>query len=154
MLHEPIPSHPEVAAMMDVVDRHYEEKVQYAQTKLRYDLMTLQKKSVAEKAQMHGQFMQTARDVREKSLEKLHKESYQLQRERRSADVDVQIYSYHFSTRRSVQITNQTAYNTEVSIISGIAKYVGFPAAPVLSSLKPREIEDDLQVMGVRLLQT
>lgn len=154
MLAEPIPAHPEVATQMKVVDRRYDDKVEYKKTWLRFQLNSLQRKSVAEKAQAHSQFMQTARDVRERSLEKLSKESYQLQRERRNTELDPQPYCYNFSTRRSVQITNQTAYNQEVSILSGIAKYVGFPAAPELSALKPREIEEDLIAMGVRLLLT
>lgn len=154
MLAEPIPAHPEVAAQMKVVDRRYDDKVEYNKTWLRFQLNSLQRKSVAEKAQAHSQFMQTARDVRERSLEKLSKESYQLQRERRNTELDPQAYCYNFSTRRSVQITNQTAYNQEVSILSGVAKYVGFPAAPELSALKPREIEEDLIAMGVRLLLT
>lgn len=153
MLDQPNPTHPEFVAMMGVIDRRRDEKIEYEETLLRYKLITLQKKSIAEKAQIHTQYMQTAREIRERTLEKLHKESYQLQRERRNAEGDVSDYAYNFPTKRSQQITNQTAYNTEVSILSGIAKHVGFPAAPPLSALRSSEIEEDLQSMGVRLFQ-
>lgn len=153
MLDQPNPTHPEFVAMMRVIDRRRDEKIEYEETLLRYKLITLQKKSIAEKAQIHTQYMQTAREIRERTLEKLHKESYQLQRERRNAEGDVSDYAYNFPTKRSQQITNQTAYNTEVSILSGIAKHVGFPAAPPLSALRSSEIEEDLQSMGVRLFQ-
>ncbi|MCJ1263141.1 hypothetical protein MMC22_003011 [Lobaria immixta] len=149
MLDQPNPTHPEFVAMMRVIDRRRDEKIEYEETLLRYKLITLQKKSIAEKAQIHTQYMQTAREIRERTLEKLHKESYQLQRERRNAEGDVSDYAYNFPTKRSQQITNQTAYNTEVSILSGIAKHVGFPAAPPLSALRSSEIEEDLQSMGI-----
>ena len=56
---------------------------------------------------------------------------------------------YHFQPKRSDQIRRQAAYNKEVSLLSGIAKYVGFPAAPEIKGLKPAEIEGDLREMGV-----
>jgi hypothetical protein len=55
-----------------------------------------------------------------------------------------------FPQRRSEQIKKQTEYNLEVSILSGVAKYVGFPAAPAIAAAIPSELEDDLQKMGVR----
>jgi hypothetical protein len=36
-----------------------------------------------------------------------------------------------------------------VSVMSGVAKYVGFPAAPSLSVARPSEIEEDFEKMGV-----
>jgi hypothetical protein len=56
---------------------------------------------------------------------------------------------HRFPTRRSQQVAQQTAYNTEVSILAGIAKHVGFPAAPDVAGARPSEIEDDFQIMGV-----
>lgn len=151
MLDQPNPTHPEFLAMMRVIDRRRDEKIEYEQTLLKYKLMTLQRTSTAEKAQVHAQYMQTTRDIRERSLEKLNEESYQLQKERRNVEGEVPDYTYNFPTKRSQQIANQTAYNAEVSILSGVAKHVGFPAAPELSALKASEIEDDLQSMGVRI---
>lgn len=149
MLESPTPIHPELLAMKNVIDQRRDQKLKYEQNLMRYKLQTLQRESVANKAQAHSQYMQTAREVRDTHLEKLNKEFYQLQRERRSVDGDVPDYLYEFSTKRSQQITHQTAYNAEVSILSGLAKYVGFPAAPDIGKAKPKEIEDDLRSMGV-----
>jgi hypothetical protein len=44
---------------------------------------------------------------------------------------------------------NQTAYNKEVSILSGIAKYVGFPAAPDVQGVNKSELDEDFEKMGV-----
>lgn len=147
MLNRPNPTHPDFIMLKKVIDKHLEDKIQYERTLLKYKLIALQKKSIAEKAQIHSQYMQSVRDIRERTLEQLQKESYQLQRERRHVEGDVPDYSYLFTTNRAEQIANQTAYNTEVSILSGIAKYVGFPAAPEIAGARPNEIEEDLQAM-------
>ena len=147
MLNRPNPTHPDFIMLKKVIDKHLEDKIQYERTLLKYKLIALQKKSIAEKAQIHSQYMQSVRDIRERTLEQLQKESYQLQRERRHVEGDVPDYSYLFTTNRAEQIANQTAYNTEVSILSGIAKYVGFPAAPEITGARPNEIEEDLQAM-------
>ena len=55
-----------------------------------------------------------------------------------------------FPMRRSKQISQQTAYNTEVSVLSGFAKYVGFPAAPEIQPVRRQDLEEDLQNMGIR----
>lgn len=147
MLNGPNPTHPDFIMLKKVIDKHLEDKIQYEQTLLKYKLIALEKKSIAEKAQIHSQYMQSVREIRERTLEQLQKESYQLQRERRHVEGDVPDYSYLYTTNRAEQIANQTAYNTEVSILSGIAKYVGFPAAPEIAGARPNEIEEDLQAM-------
>ena len=149
MLESAIPTHPELLAMKDVVDQRLDQKVQYEHSLLKFKLQTLQRESVANKAQAHAQYLQTVREIRDSHLEELNKDVYQLQRERRNVEADVPDYIFSFNPRRSQQITHQTAYNMEVSILSGIAKHVGFPAAPDLPQARPKEIEDDLRSMGV-----
>ena len=144
MLGQTSPSHPEYLAQKEIVDRHRDEKIDYEETLFKYKLIALQKKSIAEKAQIHSQYMQSVREIRDRNLEQLNREWYQVQRERRSCENSEPEYAYKFSTRRSQQIRQQTAYNNEVSILSGVAKYVGFPAAPDIMKARPKEIEDDL----------
>ena len=38
----------------------------------------------------------------------------------------------------------------EVAILAGIAKYIGFPAAPEVKGAAPNEMQADLEAMGVR----
>ena len=149
MLESPVPSHPELLAMKDVIDQRRDGKIQYEQNLLMLKLQTLQRESIANKAQAHSQYMQSARDIRDRHLERLNKMFYQFQRERRNVDGDVPEYMSAYNPKRSQQITQQAAYNTEVSILSGVAKFVGFPAAPDIPRAKPKEIEDDLRSMGV-----
>ena len=149
MLNQPEVSHPEYLAMIECIDKRRDERIMQAKTRLRYKLEALQRKSIAERAISHGQYMQTIRETRDTILEQASKEWYQIQRERRTCDDDDSQYLYQFTTRRSQQIARQTAYNMEVSILSGFAKYKGFPAAPEITGAKPSQIEEDLRKMGV-----
>lgn len=135
--------------MKEAIDKHRDQKINYQKTLLKYKLRALQRESVAAKHQIHAQYMQTVRDVRDRSLEHLNKEFYQVQRERRSCEGDVPDFSYTYTNKRSQHIAEQTAYNKEVSLLSGVAKYVGFPAAPPVQQARPEEFEDDMRQMGV-----
>lgn len=150
MLESTTPTHPELVAALDVIDNHRDKKIQYEDTRIKFKLESLQRESMAEKAQAHSQYMLDVQDTRERHQDKLNEAFYQIQRERRSADTSAPSYMYHFPTKRSEQIRRQTAYNKEISILSGVAKYVGFPAAPDLKRLKQDEIDEDLKAMGVR----
>lgn len=149
VLEQHLPTHPELLAMKEVIDQRRDQKVEYENNLMKFKLMTLQRESIANKAQAHSQYMQTVREVRDSYLESLNKKYYQVQRERRSCEGDVPDYMYAFVSKRSQQITLQTAYNREVSILAGVAKYVGFPAAPEITSARSKEIDDDFRSMGV-----
>ena len=141
--------HPELLAMKEAIDHNKKQKTMYQQTFLKYKLETLQRESIATKHQVQSQYMQAVRELRDQSLDQLNKEFYQVQRERRSGNSNVADSLYLFSSNRSQQVRQQTAYNSEVSILSGVAKYVGFPSAPAIENARPNELEDDLRGMGV-----
>lgn len=143
MLKQPIFIHPELLLMKEVIDRRRDQKIKYEQTLLKYKLESLQRESIANKAQMHSQYMQTVGELRDMYLSQINAEIYQTQRERRSCEADIPDYLYAFTSKRSKQITEQTAYNEEVSLLSGIAKYVGFPAAPDILTARSNEWEED-----------
>ena len=152
MLQSSISTHPELIAMTKVIDQRRDQKIRYEQTLLKYKLQALERESVANKAQALSQYMQTSREIRDAYLEKLNEQCYQLQRERRSVEDDVPDYMFTFPVKRSKQIMQQSAYNSEVSILSGVAKHVGFPAAPEIRMARPKEVEDDLRSMGVSII--
>ncbi|KAL9128806.1 MAG: hypothetical protein Q9217_002587 [Psora testacea] len=151
LLQQPGFVHPELLAMKEAVDQRRNQKIEYQRTRLNYKLQSLQRESVATKHQALSQYMQTVREIRDRSLAQLNREFYQVQRERRNVEGDVPDYMYTFVTRRSQQITQQTAYNNEVSVLSGIAKYVGFPAAPTIKHARPNELHEDMRDMGIAL---
>lgn len=116
----------------------------------KYKLQSLQTKCKAERAQLNSTYFQRAREARESHLEKVSQEYGQIQQDRFQTPEASSEFSVSFPMRRSKQISQQTAYNTEVSVLSGFAKYVGFPASPAIQSTKRQELEEDFQSMGIR----
>lgn len=145
----PKPTHLELLRQIQCIRQYRDEKFEVEQKLLVFKIGALKRKSVAERSQIHSAYFQTIRDIRERHLEKASEFFHRIQRDRFKTDDIIPNYSIPFPTRRSQQITQQTAYNKEVSILSGIAKYVGFPAAPDLGGARPTELDDDMEKMGV-----
>ncbi|KAL5337819.1 Sds3-like-domain-containing protein [Aspergillus crustosus] len=149
MLRGPNPTHPELLRQLECVKGYREAKISYEHTLFEFRLKSLMNKSLAERAQTHSTFFQRVRDTRERHSSAISKQFYSIQHDRfKTDDVSPQHY-IPFPTRRSQQIAHQTAYNQEVSVLAGVSKYVGFPAAPSLSSARPTELDDDLEKMGI-----
>jgi hypothetical protein len=134
------------------VQKYRDEKFAREQKLLVYKVGALKRKSIAEKATIHSSYFQRIRDVREDYLERIGEHFYRIQRDRFKSENRIPDFGITFPEDRSTRISQQTAYNKEVSILSGVAKYVGFPAAPDLSSAREKELEEDLEKMGVSLL--
>jgi Sds3-like len=141
--------HPDFLAQLKSVDERRDDKIRYEDTLLGYNLQTLSIKTVAERGQFLSQYQQDARHIRDTALDNCYKELYALQKDRRRFGSDDTNSTMLYQPKRSDQILRQTSFNLEVSILAGIAKYVGFPAAPEMSALKSEETERDLQSMGV-----
>ncbi|PVH98177.1 hypothetical protein DM02DRAFT_494957, partial [Periconia macrospinosa] len=149
MLRQPNCAHPEYLAMIKCIDDRRAEKIAYERKLLVYKQKNLEIITEAERHQHHSQYIQTVRDVRERILSECNQKIFELQRGRRQLGVEEVEYMVRLPEKRSDQIRHQTAYNLEVSILSGIAKYVGFPAAPDIKPARPSEIEDDLRAMKI-----
>ena len=149
MLKQPHCVHPEYLAMTKCIDERRAEKTAYETRLLEYKQKNLETITTAERHQMHSQYFQTVRHIREEILEECNQRVFELQKGRRQLGPIETEYMIKLPDKRSDQIRHQTAYNLEVSILSGVAKYVGFPAAPDISALRPSEIEEDLRAMKV-----
>lgn len=137
--------------MMQCIDARRDERLRVNEKLREYELQTLRNYAVARRSQILSQFQQEVRDLREKKLEQLGKQWYEIQHDRRSYAGSVPDYTLKFPTDRAQQVMNQVAYSNEVSVLSGVAKYVGFPAAPPMAAATDAELEEDLQKMGVGL---
>ncbi|KAJ8112370.1 hypothetical protein OPT61_g5249 [Boeremia exigua] len=149
MLKQPDCQHPEYVAMIKCIDDRRAEKIDYETTLLELKQQNLVTITAAQRHQMHSQYFQTVREVREDIIAECNQRVFELQRGRRSLGCDETEYMIKLPEKRSDQIRQQTAYNLEVSILSGVAKYVGFPAAPDISAARPNEIDEDLRAMKI-----
>ncbi|PQE24091.1 transcriptional regulatory dep1 protein [Rutstroemia sp. NJR-2017a BVV2] len=150
MLRQDQPTHPEFLAMMGCIEARRDERIRIAEKLREFELQTLKTYAVARRSQILIQYRQDAREIRERKMEQLGKQWYEIQHERRTHPSGVPDYTLNYPTRRSQQIQNQVAYANEVSILSGIAKHVGFPAAPPMAQATAVELEDDFERMGQR----
>ncbi|PWY71441.1 hypothetical protein BO70DRAFT_399456 [Aspergillus heteromorphus CBS 117.55] len=151
MLNGPNPTHTEFLRQLEGVRQYRDAKIKYEHTLFQYRVHSLLNRSMAERAQSHSTFFQRARDIREKHSSAISKQFYSIQHDRFKTDEVSPQHYIPFPMRRSQQISHQTAYNQEVSIMAGVAKYVGFPAAPALSAARPAELEEDLEKMGISI---
>jgi hypothetical protein len=152
MLREEKPTHVGYLRMLECIDARRDEKIRIEERLTALKLEAIQRSAVAKRSQIMAQFYQEVREIRERKLEQLGKQWYDIQHERRRYGSSADDYGFKFPTRKSQQAMHQLAYNTEVSVLSGIAKYVGFPAAPPIKPVTPAEAEHDFEMMSVSLL--
>lgn len=143
------PSHPEYLAMLQCIDARRDERLRTQNHLKKFQMGSLNRTSTSKRSQILAQYQQTVRDLREKALEDLGKKWYEIQHDRRAYAGNVPDYALRFPEKRLEQVSQQASYNKEVSILSGIAKYVGFPAAPQMASATAMEFEDDMEKMNV-----
>lgn len=150
MITAPNATHPELLGMIQCITTRRDTKIQQEMKLHHYKMQALKNKTVAERSQLHSQYFQEARDIRENVLYELGKQWYHIQKDRRTWYQEEQDKRmYRFPAKRSDQVRQQAKYNREVSILAGVAKYVGFPAAPEIEGAKAAELDDDLKAMKV-----
>lgn len=145
-LHAPEPTHPEYLNMKQCLDDRLEQKLQAINREHEYRLKALERRAVAQRAQIWGQYFQAVREKREQSLEGLNRQWYDVQSARRSAH-SLPDYGLLFPKDPAQRVRNAIAYNTEVSTLAGLAKYEGFPAGPELQGASASELEADMAAM-------
>ncbi|KAK1250199.1 hypothetical protein MKX08_010202 [Trichoderma sp. CBMAI-0020] len=145
-LHAPEPTHPEYLNMKQCLDDRLEQKLQAIKREHEYRIKALERRAVAQRAQIWGQYFQAVREKREQALEGLNRQWYDVQSARRSAH-SLPDYGLLFPKDPAQRVRNAIAYNTEVSTLAGLAKYEGFPAGPELQGASPSELEADMAAM-------
>lgn len=149
MLTSENPSHPEYLAMLKCIEERRDEKVRLSAVEMQLELAVLRDRAVGERSQIMSQFYQGVREAREKVLEELGQQWYEIQQERRRLANTIPDYGIRFPTSKPLAVKQAVAYNKEVSVLSGFAKHVGFPAAPVIHGVTEEQLENDWEAMRV-----
>jgi hypothetical protein len=79
-------THPQFLAMLEPVNKRRDENIQLANAKFNYAVQSLDTWTKATRAQIHSQYFQGIRHLREKYLSMVSANWYQIQRERRASD--------------------------------------------------------------------
>ncbi|KXJ92022.1 Sds3-like-domain-containing protein [Microdochium bolleyi] len=148
MLRADQPSHPEYLAMMECVEARRNERTIIANRTFERTMETVDRWAVARRAQIHSQYFQSVRESRERVLAELGQRWYDIQHERRKNANNVPEFGLRFPQNSQQRVRQAMAYNKEVSILSGIAKYEGMPAAPDMRGASSQELEDDFEAMN------
>ncbi|TID16899.1 hypothetical protein E6O75_ATG09665 [Venturia nashicola] len=149
LLRRPDSTHTEYLAQLQCINARRDEKIRYENVKYKYDKQAISNKTVAERTQLHSQYFQEVRETRNRWIEKCYSDLHALQQDRRQWGAHQTNYNYLYNPKRAQLLQQQLAYNTEVSILSGVAKHVGFPAAPDLSSMEADDIDADFRAMMI-----
>lgn len=134
--------------MKKCLDDRLEQKLQEINKENEFRTRAHQRRSVAVRAQVWGQFAQAVREKRESALEALNREWYDVQTARRNAH-SIPDRGLIFPKDPAQRVRNAVAYNTEVSTLAGIAKYEGFPSGPDIKGASPSEVSSDLSIIEV-----
>ncbi|KAF2967185.1 hypothetical protein GQX73_g6369 [Xylaria multiplex] len=148
MLRSDNPTHPDYLAMMRCVDARRDERIRVADRELELRIESSERWAVARRAQIHSQFFQAVRESRERILAELGQHWYDIQHERRKNANNVPEYGIRFPKSQAQRIRNALSYNREVSILSGIAKHEGMPAAPDMQGASAQELDDDFDAIN------
>ncbi|KAH9887860.1 Sds3-like-domain-containing protein [Xylariomycetidae sp. FL2044] len=143
------PTHPEYLAMMQCIDARRDEKLRIADKELELSLESLDRWGVARRAQIQSQYFQSIRELREQTLAELGQQWYHVQGLRRKHANNVPEFGLRYPQSQSQRIRHALAYNKEVSILSGVAKYEGMPGAPEMKPASLQEMDDDFEAMNV-----
>lgn len=145
------PTHPDYLAMMECVDARRDEKLRIAEKEYELNIETLGRWAVARRAQIHSQYYQDVRETRERIIGELGQYWYAIQHERRKHANNVHDFGLRFPYSQTQRIRDAMAYNKEVAILSGVAKYEGMPAAPDMRGATAQELDDDFEAMNVSI---
>lgn len=103
-------THPEYVAQKQCIDERLAEKRRLADTKLAYEMQALDNATRVTKAQIHSQYYQRIRKIREKKLYECSELWYHIQRERRAADALVPGKLFwpivHLTARLTMELQN------------------------------------------------
>lgn len=143
------PTHPEYLAMMQCIDSRRDERLRVSELEYKFNMDALKRWAVARRSQILSQFYQSVRESREKTLEELGKQWYEIQHERRKNANPIPDFGFRFPKTKAQQKRQVVAHSKETSILAGIAQHHGFPAAPDIRSASQAEVDEDFEAMHV-----
>lgn len=149
MLTSENPTHPEYLAMMQCIDSRRDERLRVIELEYKFNMDALDRWAVARRSQILSQFYQSVRESREKTLDELGKQWYEIQHERRKNANPIPDFGYRFPKTKALQKRQAIAHSKETSILAGIAQHHGFPAAPEMKGASQTEVDDDFEAMHV-----
>lgn len=144
-------SHPELQTVYTKIDAHREEKIRLASLTQKYELECIDRKTKAQRTQIHQQYYKRTSDYRTKYLKDVMQGWDAINKERRNMDLEqYPEYQYKIPQYADELVRQRTQYNKEISVLVGLNDYYGFPTAPKLASVQGDELDNDLRAMNIK----
>ncbi|KAK9472137.1 Sds3-like-domain-containing protein [Dipodascopsis tothii] len=142
-------THPELSGLYDQIAHKRDDRITLARAHWRYRRRCVENQIKAMRVHIHQQYYKNRADLRAKMILDTTQRWYQVNRERRAMDALVPRLGYRIPEKKQIIVRELQAQYDEIAILSGLSKYIGFPAAPEVKSASQEEIYEDLQALGI-----
>ncbi|BFZ62151.1 hypothetical protein YB2330_003233 [Saitoella coloradoensis] len=140
-------THPELVLQMELIADNRAKRLKLADATKRFCIQNIRNEHDAMEYHARMQFIQEKAKLRQSMITEISAKWFQVHRERRVLDMPVPEFGYQVPDRRSTQLKQRRAYDLEVMILTGLKKYIGFPAAPDVSGATNEEAMSDVDAI-------
>ncbi|KAG4303711.1 hypothetical protein PCK1_000229 [Pneumocystis canis] len=137
--------HPELSSLIEKITERRERKYNIAVSLRDMLIKSINDEFIAHQYEIQNNFLESKRKLREKILLRTGEKCFQIYYERRLMETSlIPEYGFSVPNKRSVQLRHRRAHELEVTFLSGLKSYIGFPAAPEIKNASKDEIMRDL----------
>ncbi|KAK9322710.1 Sds3-like-domain-containing protein [Lipomyces orientalis] len=140
-------THPELATVYDELAGARDKRISLADAHRKYRRRCIENQTRSYRTHIHQQFYKNGSNLRATMIQETTETWYKVNRERRAMDTMVPFFGYRIPEKRSVIYRQRQAQYNEIALLTGIAKYIGFPAAPEIKSATADEVAEDMEAL-------
>ncbi|KAK9368928.1 Sds3-like-domain-containing protein [Lipomyces kononenkoae] len=145
-------THPELATIYDELAEARDKRIQLADAHRKYRRRCIENQTRSYRTHIHQQLYNNHASLRASMIQETTETWYKANRERRALDTVVPFYGYRVPEKRSVIYRQRQAQYNEIALLTGIAKYIGFPAAPEIKSATADEVAEDIAALQGKIM--
>ncbi|KAK9373977.1 Sds3-like-domain-containing protein [Lipomyces chichibuensis] len=145
-------THPELATVYDELAEARDLRIKLADAHRKYRRRCIENQTRSYRTHIHQQLYKNNANLRAAMIQETTETWYKVNRERRAMDTVVPFYGYKIPEKRSVIFRQRQAQYNEIALLTGIAKYIGFPAAPEIKSATADEVAEDMEALRGKVM--
>ncbi|KAK9387796.1 Sds3-like-domain-containing protein [Lipomyces mesembrius] len=145
-------THPELATVYDELAETRDSRIKLADAHRKYRRRCIENQTRSYRTHIHQQLYKNNANLRAAMIQETTETWYKVNRERRAMDTVVPFYGYKIPEKRSVIYRQRQAQYNEIALLTGIAKYIGFPAAPEIKSATADEVAEDMEALRGKVM--
>ncbi|KAK9491588.1 Sds3-like-domain-containing protein [Lipomyces doorenjongii] len=145
-------THPELATVYDELAEARDRRINLADAHRKYRGRCIENQTRSYRTHIHQQLYKNNANLRAAMMQETTEAWYKVNRERRAMDTVVPFYGYKIPEKRSVIYRQRQAQYNEIALLTGIAKYIGFPAAPEIKSATADEVAEDMEALRGKVM--